>query len=161
MDDIQLCKEITRLKKELQKLVSIPGVFSTGQIMCYILFNSSIFRSSVTMLAVTYGCEIPHYRSPCFQGDAWTMCLNESYFASVCKAFALQDSFPQTIDNKCFYHPVRKVTFLCWWFVFILRPRFLFRITNAFWILNNRWLDDLVYSILCSRKWTKIHTENL
>ncbi|KAL6477031.1 hypothetical protein MHYP_G00155300 [Metynnis hypsauchen] len=24
MDDIQLCKEITRLKKELQKLVSIP-----------------------------------------------------------------------------------------------------------------------------------------
>lgn len=25
MDDIQLCKEITRLKKELQKLVSIPG----------------------------------------------------------------------------------------------------------------------------------------
>lgn len=28
MDDIQLCKEITRLKKELQKLVSIPGMFS-------------------------------------------------------------------------------------------------------------------------------------
>lgn len=28
MDDIQLCKEITRLKKELHKLVSIPG---TGQ----------------------------------------------------------------------------------------------------------------------------------
>jgi len=27
MDDIQLCKEITRLKKELQKLVSIPGTF--------------------------------------------------------------------------------------------------------------------------------------
>lgn len=25
MDDIQLCKEITRLKKELHKLVSIPG----------------------------------------------------------------------------------------------------------------------------------------
>uniref|UniRef100_A0A672QKK2 Phosphoinositide-3-kinase, regulatory subunit 6a n=1 Tax=Sinocyclocheilus grahami TaxID=75366 RepID=A0A672QKK2_SINGR len=25
MDDIQLCKEITRLKKELQKLLSIPG----------------------------------------------------------------------------------------------------------------------------------------
>uniref|UniRef100_A0A3Q4I8P4 Zgc:171844 n=1 Tax=Neolamprologus brichardi TaxID=32507 RepID=A0A3Q4I8P4_NEOBR len=25
MDDIQLCKEITRLKQELQKLVSIPG----------------------------------------------------------------------------------------------------------------------------------------
>ncbi|KAK3552850.1 hypothetical protein QTP86_022531 [Hemibagrus guttatus] len=28
MDDIQLCKEITRLKKELQKLVSIPVHFS-------------------------------------------------------------------------------------------------------------------------------------
>ncbi|XP_056224720.1 bMERB domain-containing protein 1-like isoform X1 [Seriola aureovittata] len=27
MDDIQLCKEITRLKKELHKLVSIPDVF--------------------------------------------------------------------------------------------------------------------------------------
>ncbi len=25
MDDVQLCKEITRLKKELQKLVSVPG----------------------------------------------------------------------------------------------------------------------------------------
>lgn len=25
MDDIQLCKEITRLKKELHKLVSLPG----------------------------------------------------------------------------------------------------------------------------------------
>lgn len=25
MDDVQLCKEITRLKKELHKLVSIPG----------------------------------------------------------------------------------------------------------------------------------------
>eukprot|EP00064_Thunnus_orientalis_P012360 superscaffoldBa00001887_g12395 len=27
MDDIQLCKEITRLKKDLQKLVSIPDIF--------------------------------------------------------------------------------------------------------------------------------------
>ena len=28
MDDIQLCKEITRLKQELQKLVSVPGEFN-------------------------------------------------------------------------------------------------------------------------------------
>lgn len=25
MDDIQLCKEISRLKKELQKLIALPG----------------------------------------------------------------------------------------------------------------------------------------
>ncbi|KAJ8001906.1 hypothetical protein DPEC_G00174280 [Dallia pectoralis] len=31
MDDIQLCKEITRLKKELQKLVSIPDNVKTNE----------------------------------------------------------------------------------------------------------------------------------
>ena len=29
MDDIQLCKEISRLKKELQKLIALPGELST------------------------------------------------------------------------------------------------------------------------------------
>ncbi|XDV13620.1 hypothetical protein PO909_001996 [Leuciscus waleckii] len=33
MDDIQLCKEITRLKKELQKLVSIPASFIVPSFM--------------------------------------------------------------------------------------------------------------------------------
>lgn len=41
MDDIQLCKEITRLKKELQKLVSIPGRNDTND---YLLCTSSIFN---------------------------------------------------------------------------------------------------------------------
>lgn len=35
MDDIQLCKEITRLKKELHKLVSIPGRSPLGIDSCW------------------------------------------------------------------------------------------------------------------------------
>ena len=51
MDDIQLCKEITRLKKELQKLVSIPGRRTPADHSCKV--SISFFHPNFSILNVS------------------------------------------------------------------------------------------------------------
>jgi hypothetical protein len=45
MDDIQLCKEITRLKKELQKLVSVSGRLLLEESVPKRFFDCSLKRT--------------------------------------------------------------------------------------------------------------------